>query len=487
MNQLNKLINWGVFPGQDSNLSAKIRVSNIITLINFTFGIQYTFLCYFYIRPIFLIFFWSLFATPITFLLNRLGMNIMGRSLIAIATSLVSFLGHITIIHAGEPPMLGSSMGAIAFWILPWLIFDYQEKIPLAITSIIAVLCVLLVPFANTWIEVEFDNSGITNPRFQLIFSLTGVIFFYVALSVLQSFTANSRVKNSLLIQQMASREEELKKSELELKTTLVDMKKFQEEETKRKWIAEGLAFFSELIQEKYDLKEFGDILLEHLIDYVGANQGGFFIMDDEVNALELSSFYAYHRKKIMRKSLEPGEGLLGQAFLDGKILYFTHIPDDYIEIGSGLGGAKPTSLLILPLKNDTKVEGIIELASFKEFPEHYQEFLEKVGRAIAVRIRSNKTNMWTQRLLKNSQINALEMRAQEKELRESLNALQEQQKVEEKLRAELDHKIQELEKVQKEIERVKAEERRKLTEQISFYQEKLASMDGRADNNSKK
>ena len=50
---------------------------------------------------------------------------------------------------------------------------------------------------------------------------------------------------------------------------------------------------------------------------------------------------------------------------LEKNTLYITDVPDDYMDIESGLGDAKPKCLLIVPLKSEEKILGEIELASF--------------------------------------------------------------------------------------------------------------------------
>ncbi|MDX2302360.1 MAG: GAF domain-containing protein [Microscillaceae bacterium] len=483
MNLFNQIIHWGVIPGQDADLSAKIRLCNIVTLLIFIMAISYTILSYYFIPPVFIIFAACLPISPTTLILNRIGLHEVGRMLISIATPVSVFLGHISIIHQGDEPMNGIIIGSVGFWILPWLLFDYKEKLYLILSSITAVLSILLVPFANTWIEVEFDNALISGQVFQLIFSVTGIIFFYVSMVVLYGFMADSKSRNHSLIQEMKGRERDMERSELELKATLKEMKKVQEEESKRKWIAEGLASLSELVRAQQDLKALGNALMSHLVNYVEANQGGLFIFDEDKNVLELVAFYAYERRKFIRKEIQPGEGLLGQSFLDGETLYFNHIPNDYIRIGSGLGDAKPSGLLILPLKNENQMEGVIEIATFKEFPPHYQEFMDKAGRMLAIHIRSNKSNLLMAKLLKSSQTRALELKEQEAELRRSLFELQSNQKAQKHLQEALDNKIKELEKAKEDIEKVKMEERKKFKEQIAFYQQKLASVQIQKDN----
>ena len=45
-----------------------------------------------------------------------------------------------------------------------------------------------------------------------------------------------------------------------------------------------------------------------------------------------------------------------------------TNVPSNYIKISSGLGNAKPSNLIILPVLFENKVKAVIELASLDDF-----------------------------------------------------------------------------------------------------------------------
>ena len=177
----------------------------------------------------------------------------------------------------------------------------------------------------------------------------------------------------------------------------------------------------------------FGDIVIKHLVGYLKANQGGLFILNenDATNPyLELISCYAYDRKKHLNKIIEIGEGLVGQAYLEKETIYITEIPKEYIHITSGLGGAAPTCILIVPIKNNNSVEGVIEIASFNLLEEHEISFIEKLAENIASALSNLKTNEKTKKLLQESQSQEEQLRSQEEEMRqnmEELSATQEQ------------------------------------------------------------
>ena len=204
-------------------------------------------------------------------------------------------------------------------------------------------------------------------------------------------------------------------------------MQDIANDDRERNWITEGLAKFIDLLRaDNQNLKSLSDKIISNLVTYTGVNQGGLFIVgkdaahDDAEVHLELLACYAYDRKKFHEKRVRPGEGVLGQAFLEKETVHLKILPEDYINITSGLGEAPPSSLLIVPLKMNDEVYGLIELASFQEFPTYKIELIERLGENIASTISNVQINAKTKDLLEASQQQAEELRSQEEEMRQN-------------------------------------------------------------------
>ncbi|MEL7001473.1 MAG: PAS domain S-box protein, partial [Bacteroidota bacterium] len=186
------------------------------------------------------------------------------------------------------------------------------------------------------------------------------------------------------------------------------------------------IAEISEIIRNHAEnLSDLSFEVISYLVKYMKVNQGGIFVlMDDDQPYLELKGCYAYDRKKFMEKRIELGQGLIGQCYMERDIIHLKEVPKDYVNITSGLGEATPSSLVIVPIKNDQVIEGVMEIASFKDFEQYEIDFLTKVSENIAANITSAKVNSKTKELYEQSQQQSEELRAQEEEMRQNMEEL---------------------------------------------------------------
>ncbi len=230
----------------------------------------------------------------------------------------------------------------------------------------------------------------------------------------------------------MLSENDVLGKSLIDMRNSL---KKAKEEEVKRTiedekrtWANEGFAKFADILrQNNDDLQKLTDEVLKNLVKYVDGNQGALFLANDEEKGnrfLETSSVYASNRKKFIDIKIQFGEGLVGACALERETIFLTDIPENFVTISSGLGESNPSCIIMVPLKQDEKVMGVLEIASLKVLEPHIIEFLEKVAESVATTISSVKINAKTRYLLEQSQQQAEEMQAQEEEMRQNMEEL---------------------------------------------------------------
>lgn len=217
------------------------------------------------------------------------------------------------------------------------------------------------------------------------------------------------------------------------LGATLVNMRnKLRENvetDRRRNWSTTGLAEVGDILRaSNTSTEQLYDNIIRFVVKYTESNQGGLFIFNDEDENnqyLELAACYAFERKKYLTKKVDVGEGLVGQCFVEGERIYLLDVPEEYISITSGLGGANPSALLLVPMKVNEKMYGVIEVASFRKYADFEIELIEKLAESIASTISTVRTNESTRILLEKTQQQTEEMRAQEEEMRQNMEELE--------------------------------------------------------------
>ena len=193
-----------------------------------------------------------------------------------------------------------------------------------------------------------------------------------------------------------------------------------------RLWENEGLARFSDLLRRFSEVNQLTEEVIRFIVKYLACNQGSIFVLSENDNeVLELKATYAYDKKKFVGKSLNAGEGLVGQCFLEKETIVLFDVPQNYIKITSGLGTANPDCVVIVPLKYNDVVAGVMEVASFNRMEQYQISFLEKCAAALASVIQASRVNDNVKRLLHDSQQQTEELRTQEEEMRQNVEELQ--------------------------------------------------------------
>ena len=151
------------------------------------------------------------------------------------------------------------------------------------------------------------------------------------------------------------------------------------------------------LIQKKYNSVDFSEKYLVHgtnkeeisnrllsgLAKEIEIVQGVFLNYNIRKKGKELSflSGYACGKRDPESYAFGLGEGFPGQVANDRKPIIINEVPEAYLTIRTGLGEAKPRSMIILPVENNGKLIGVLELASFKPFSPEQEKFLVAVAK----------------------------------------------------------------------------------------------------------
>jgi signal transduction histidine kinase/CheY-like chemotaxis protein len=194
-------------------------------------------------------------------------------------------------------------------------------------------------------------------------------------------------------------------------------------------WLKTNLARISGMLQGQRDIEQVTQLIISEVTPVVSAQHGALFLVEhgSELDDAELRlvASYGYRARKGRRDRFALGEGLIGQAAIEGKPIRLTDVPADYFKIASALGEAAPGHIVVMPVMFEEQVLGVIELGALRPFTQVNQAFLDQLTDTIGVVINTIQANMRTEQLLTQSQALTQELQKQSLELRQTNDELQ--------------------------------------------------------------
>jgi len=250
-----------------------------------------------------------------------------------------------------------------------------------------------------------------------------GMWFFRQGLSAANAATEETREARSLL----AERARELDDANQLLAERSQKLEDANAEFEIQNWFNTGQSLLYEAMREAKDISTLADQVLTQLCKYLNFPVGTLFILENQV--LTRIGKYAYPADSMLPDQFKLGEGLIGQAALEKRVITLYDVPPDSITISSGLGQTPPSSLLIVPLIFNDQVIAVLEFGLLLGSILKEKRFLERVSESIATVFNTTQDRNRIDQLLSETQRQAKELQAQEEELRAANEELREQAK----------------------------------------------------------
>ncbi|MBV1910671.1 MAG: response regulator [Kangiellaceae bacterium] len=175
---------------------------------------------------------------------------------------------------------------------------------------------------------------------------------------------------------------------------------------TKQNTAREKIARVSELMQGATSLHAMSNSVLGALAEILHAGRGVIYLADtshsdEHINILRLYGRYAIKESsKEYPKIVDFSEGLLGQCAQQQKMIILNEVSDSYLNAHSVLGESKTISIILLPFLYESKLIGVIELATFKPVPSEDFETIKVIMNNLAVSVNTLQILERTQELL---------------------------------------------------------------------------------------
>jgi CheY-like chemotaxis protein/signal transduction histidine kinase len=225
-------------------------------------------------------------------------------------------------------------------------------------------------------------------------------------------------------------------------------LRRAREEQRLDQWLEAGMLELDTLLRDEQTLAPLAGRVLAYLARYLEAGAGALYIYRERDEELELAATYATSAVRGPGERVKLGQGLLGQAALEGRMIALEQVPGGYLTIGSALGASTPRMVVAMPFAHDGKLVGALELGTFRPFSAIELAFLKQATEALAIGVQVNLSRQRVNELLIQSQSQEEELRLQQEELQQTNEELEERAHLLEQQREQISAKSLELERV---------------------------------------
>ncbi|GGY92808.1 response regulator [Pseudoduganella plicata] len=228
---------------------------------------------------------------------------------------------------------------------------------------------------------------------------------------------------------------------------------RIQSERVERQaWLRSGQSKLAEQGIGQRSLPAMSAALLSFLARYLDVAVGALYVRGPD-GVLHRTAGYGFaasdeeHGREVL-----PGEGIVGQAADDRRIIHLEHLPNYYLKLTSALGSGSPTHILVAPVESDGEVNGVVELGFLAPVGEREIEFLKLVSSNIGTAIEATLSRQRLHEVLQETQQLNEELQVQQEELRTANEELEEQSRVLEESQATLENQKAELEQTNEQL-----------------------------------
>ncbi|MCK9203396.1 MAG: ATP-binding protein [Bacteroidales bacterium] len=217
-------------------------------------------------------------------------------------------------------------------------------------------------------------------------------------------------------------------------------------------WLKTGINELGLKIRGEKSIPELSNEIISFLSRYLNGQFGLLYLKNDQ-NILQLAATFAMNEGETVKKTLQPGEGIIGQVAKEGKPISFFASEYETSTVNIGPDNVHPLHFIVSPIHFEGQLIGVIELGSFEPFDEQKQVFIEVSLDNISVAINTARSRDRVQELLSKTQEQAKELVEQKEELRQINQELEEQTKALRLSEENLQHQQEELRVINEELE----------------------------------
>jgi CheY-like chemotaxis protein/signal transduction histidine kinase len=238
-------------------------------------------------------------------------------------------------------------------------------------------------------------------------------------------------------------------------------------------WLRTGQTQLGEQIIGQLAITALGRNVLEFLGRYLGSVVGAVYVREDHGGLTRVATYGFSREADEARQTFASAESLVGEVAASRQAVQLAEVPAGYLRVTSGLGEGAPASVLIAPVENDGRVNGVIELGFLRPLQPRDTDLLTQLSSALGAAIEAARYRQRLQDVLAETQQLNEELQVQQEELRTANEELEEQSRALKESQAHLQTQQAELEQTNDQL----AEQTLRLEEQRDSLDEKNTAL----------
>ncbi|MBS1685850.1 MAG: response regulator [Bacteroidetes bacterium] len=211
------------------------------------------------------------------------------------------------------------------------------------------------------------------------------------------------------------------------ISTNLKALRRAEQENEDKNWNLTGTSELARQMQGNKLTQDLSQHIIDYVCKYLEADIGAIYLTDADGAHLTLSAGYAVDSHTLAQKRVCWGEGLVGQAAAGNTMIILSDIPVGYFHVESSIGAIRPREIIAAAFPLDERVLGVIEIGKVAGFSAIARKFLPLVINNVAIGIDAAQARAKAKELMDQTLQQAEELQAQQEELRQMNEELEEQ------------------------------------------------------------
>lgn len=231
------------------------------------------------------------------------------------------------------------------------------------------------------------------------------------------------------------------------------NLKRLHEEQEANNWLNSSTVKVLQVLRKESDLQAAAEKFLVALSSILNIELGAVYLFNENRSKLLLKGSYGFLPKPNGESDFKPGEGIIGQAAVDGQVKIYDNVDLDYVHVKFSTGKQKPRKVIAIPFSYNDEVIGVVELGTLVEnVPRIRFKLINHISESVAATFYNIQINEARQELLKrvekqktDLEEQAMELQQNQEELKQTNEELQSQTRALEESEANLETQQEEL------------------------------------------